>query len=132
MQILKMISASLLIFFLTFSAAQAQEKQLKGIMFVTIMNGNTLAGKNEEGIDFKAYFLSGGRATYEDAAGNRDAGIWHLKNDDRICVKWEHRKDGLEQCAIVTLEGRNISWKGSGGSGKAKLLGTILPGFPSR
>ena len=96
---------------------------------MTILNGNTIAGKTPESVDFKAFFLTGGRATYEDAAGNRDTGRWHIKNGEQVCVIWQQRNSGQERCAIVTLDGRKISWKGDGGSGKAQLLGGILPGF---
>jgi len=118
-------------FVLAGSESWAQGKQLKGTMFVTVMNGNTISGTTAENIEFKAYFLSGGNATYEDAAGNRDRGRWYIKREEQVCVTWEKRKNGLEQCAIVTLDGHNLSWKGKGGSGRAKLLGSVLPGFPS-
>ncbi|MGI9478487.1 MAG: hypothetical protein ACR2PI_17425 [Hyphomicrobiaceae bacterium] len=110
---------------LTPTYGNAQERQVKGSEFVTIMNGNTLSATNKAGVKFKAYFVGGGIATYEDEKGTRDHGRWRVKNGEEVCVIWKMVNNGQEHCARVYVSGNEILWKGEHISGEGKLLGTV-------
>ena len=110
---------------LTSTYATAQERQVKGSNFVTLMNGNTLSATNKAGVKFKAYFVGGGIATYEDEGGARDHGRWRVKDGDEICVTWKKVGSGQERCARVFLRGSVFLWRGKHISGEGKLLGSV-------
>lgn len=109
------------------SPLTAAEK-LVGTQFMSVMNGNTLAGVNQSGDNFKAYFLPGGQVTYEDETGFKTQGPWRVAEDGSICLTlpglWKSLDE--ERCVTVMLEGREMSWRGKEGSGRAKLMGTIF------
>ena len=109
--------------------AWAEKEQVRGSQFVTIMSGNTLAGENRDGVTFKAYFLAGGRATYEDRDGKRDEGTWRIRDGEFVCVTWKTLNDGAERCARVYSEGAKVIWRGEGINGAGELLGSVIPGF---
>ena len=111
------------------SPAQAQSEQLRGAQFINAVNGNTIVSTDDKGVKFHAFFLTGGVATYEDANGNKDTGTWRVTDDDRICVAWREMDGGRERGVIVKVDGRTITWKGKGISGKGELYGTIAGGF---
>ena len=106
------------------SGGIAQERQVLGSEFVTIMNGNTLDATNKAGVKFKAYFLGGGIATFEGEDGTRDQGRWRIK-DDEVCVTWKTINDGQEHCARVYATGNEFVWRGETVSGEGKLLGGV-------
>ena len=107
----------------------ARAEQLKGNMFINAMQGNTLSGKTSNGVPFNAYFLSGGIVNYEEAGGAKDAGEWHMDSDGDVCVTFQKINDGKEDCFVVTLDGKKLSWKGKTGSGSGMLRGSIVEGF---
>ncbi len=109
--------------------AFAEPLQLKGTMFINAMKGNTLSGKTSDGVAFNAYFLSGGIVNYEDADGTKDAGQWHVDSEGDVCVAFQQVNEGKQDCFIVTLDGRNVSWEGKAGSGSGKLRGSVVEGF---
>lgn len=111
------------------SFARAETEQIRGSQFVTIMSGNTLSGENRDGVTFKAYFLAGGRATYEDRDGGRDEGTWRIKDGELVCVTWKKLNEGAERCARVYSEGAKVVWRGDGVNGEGVLLGSVIPGF---
>ena len=119
--------ATLLIMFLPVASSNtfADSRQVKGSEFVTIMNGNTLLATNKAGVKFKAFFVSGGIATYEDEAGERDQGSWRIKDGEEVCVTWKKIEDGQERCARVYTNGSELTWKGENISGEGKLLGGV-------
>ena len=121
-----LLSAALL---LAVPAAAAERTQVKGSAFVTIMNGNTLLATDERGVRFKAYFVAGGVATYEDETGRTDSGRWRIENGEQVCVAWTGIAGGKERCARVYTEGNAVTWTGDGVSGRGKLLGAVVPGF---
>jgi len=105
--------------------ANAEPQQVKGSSFVTIMSGNTLLATNRAGVKFKAYFLSGGIASYEDENGVRDQGRWRIRNDEDVCVAWKAIDDGQEHCARVYADNSELTWKGENIFGTGKLLGGV-------
>jgi hypothetical protein len=105
--------------------AWAQPKQLKGSQFVTAMKSNTLSATSRAGVKFKAYFLAGGSATYEDENGIEDHGQWRIKNGDQVCIVWKQIEEGLENCARIYAEGDDLIWKGDNISGEGRLLGGV-------
>ncbi len=109
--------------------AFAEPLQLKGNMFINAMKGNTVSGKTSDGVAFNAYFLSGGIVNYEDANGTKDAGQWHVDRDGDVCVAFQQMNEGKEDCFVVTLDGRKVSWKGKDRAGSGKLRGSIVEGF---
>lgn len=110
---------------LTPTGTSAQSRQVKGSEFVTIMSGNTLLATNKAGVKFKAWFLSGGNATYEDEKGARDQGSWRIKEDEQVCVTWKKIGEARERCARVYVEANELVWRGDGVSGDGKLLGGV-------
>lgn len=118
---------ALLVMFLPIASngALAQSRQVKGSEFVTIMTGNTLVATNKAGVKFKAFFLSGGMASYEDEAGARDQGKWRIRDDQEVCVTWKKIEDGQERCASVYVNGSELVWKGDNISGEGKLMGGV-------
>ena len=130
MRITTAISGVLIVSVMTFAGhAFAEPLRLKGNMFINAMKGNTLSGKTGDGVSFNAYFLSGGIVNYEDANGAKDAGQWHVDSDGDVCVAFRQINDGKEDCFVVTLDGRNVSWKGKARTGSGKLRGSIVEGF---
>lgn len=118
---------ALLVMFLPIApnGAFADSQQVKGSEFVTIMNGNTLLATNKAGVKFKAFFVSGGIATYEDETGARDQGSWRIRDDQEVCVTWKKIEDGKERCARVFSGGGELTWKGDNISGEGKLMGGV-------
>ena len=117
-----LVAAALL---LTTASGYAQSRQVKGSEFVTIMGGNTLSATDTDGVKYKAFFLPGGIATYEDETGKRDNGKWRISENDEVCVTWKTIADGQERCARVYENGNELVWKGEHISGEGKLLGTV-------
>ncbi len=111
------------------SIANAEPKQMKGSIFVSTMQGNTLSGKTVEGVAFNAYFLRGGMVTYEDANGLKDTGQWRIDNEEDVCVAFKNMNDGKEECFFVTLDGRTVTWKGKTRAGTGMLRGSIVESF---
>ncbi len=109
--------------------AQAATEQLKGTKFITVMINNTLTGTTEDGVEFNAYFQNGGFVTYEDSAGERDAGRWRMDDAGDVCVTWRKLNGGKESCFAVMLDNETLSWTGKSESGRGKLRGTIVEGF---
>ena len=107
-------------------AGAAGPEQLKGTQFIQVLNGNTLAGKNSSGVDYRVYFLTGGIVTYENDEGIKDTGRWRVHDDGSICLTLLKRFKGEERCTVVMIEGRELSWRGEKLSGKGRLLGTIF------
>lgn len=111
------------------AAPAAAAEPLQGSRFITVMKGNTLSGRTEAGAEFNLYFVEGGRVTYEDSAGERDDGAWHLDPDGDVCIRWTKLWDGAEECFQATLDGGTVSWRGKTGGGEGKLRGGIAESF---
>ncbi len=111
------------------STATSDSHQLKGTMFMSVANGNTFAGRLKNGTAFKVYFLSGGIATYIDDTGKQDSGLWRVRNDDAVCVRWKTMNGAGERCAIVRMEGTTLKLEGNVRVGEVQLLGGIVEGF---
>ena len=105
--------------------AAAEPQKIHGDQFITMMQGNTLSGTNAAGKPFNVYFLPGGGATYDDGAGTRDSGSWHLDKDGDVCVAWTNPADLKEGCFNVTIDGSKVNWEGKAGSGRATLRGGV-------
>ncbi|MDJ0684658.1 MAG: hypothetical protein QNJ84_08155 [Alphaproteobacteria bacterium] len=114
---------------MTLQTGLAQSEQLKGPMFVTLARGNTFVGQLPNGVDFHAYFLSGGVATFVDENGDRDTGQWRMRADDALCVTWRRMNPGEERCATLHIEGRKIRLEGNTLVGEVSFTGTIIDGF---
>ena len=110
--------------------AYAAGEILKGPRFISVMKGNTISGRTEDGTKFNVYFLSGGRATYTDSKGVQDRGRWRMnEKDDKVCVAWDNHRDGKEACSIVTLDGRTIHGKSGGTERAGYIRGYIAQTF---
>ena len=105
--------------------AAAEPQKVRGNQFITMMQGNTLSGTNAAGTSFNVYFLPGGTATYDDAAGTRDSGSWHLDEDGDVCVAWQNPADLQEGCFSVIVDGPKVNWEGKAGGGRATLRGGV-------
>ena len=112
-----------------FTPAHSEPTQLVGNMFINAMKGNTLSGRTSDGVPYNAYFLSGGLVTYQAASGEKDTGRWHIGDDGRLCVKFVKRDQGKENCFVVELEGRTLSWRGENGAEHGTLRGGIADSF---
>lgn len=112
-----------------FASIPAQSRVLKGSLFVQVMNGNTLSGHTPKGVPFNLYFLPGGSAKYEEKGGMSDIGKWRMSKAGRVCVIWRGWQQGRENCYVVSLQGRTITWSGAGESGSGYLRGFIASSF---
>ena len=111
------------------AVARAEGERLTGTQFVSVMDSNTLSGTTDAGVPFNAYFLTGGRVTYEEQSGERDNGTWRMDDDGDVCITWQRINEGREECFHVTLDGRKLSWKGKTGQGTGLLRGAIAETF---
>ncbi len=102
------------------------DERLRGTMFMSLVNGNTISGTMKDGTGFKAYFLSGGIATFVNEKGFRDTGDWRIDEDDRVCVTWKKMNDGAERCATVWLAGDKLRLEGNVRVGEVELMGSIF------
>ena len=105
--------------------AAAEPQAVRGNQFIAMMDGNTLSGTSAAGTAFNLYFLPGGIATYQDAAGTRDSGTWRLDEQGDVCVAWQNAADRQDGCFRVTVDGGKVTWKGKEGGGRATLRGGI-------
>ena len=104
--------------------AAAEPQAVRGNQFISMMDGNTLSGTSAAGTAFNLYFLPGGIATYQDAAGTRDSGTWRLDEQGDVCVAWQ-TADQQDGCFRVTVDGSKVAWEGKEGGGRAALRGGI-------
>lgn len=122
--------ATLVVLFATvacLAAHMASAEDLQGDACATAMNGNTLTGKNAQGVEFHAFFISGGEVTYEDADGKRGAGTWSLDEAGDVCVTWlQPTKEDLG-CFKVHLNGAEVTWEGKTGTHHGGLRGEVAP-----
>lgn len=113
----------------TASAKSHEGTVLKGAMFVGIAIGNTVAGTLPDGTRFHLYFLNGGVSTYVDEAGEKDFGRWWIRPvDSAVCIRW-NQIDDQDRCAVIRMQGSQLSLDGNLPTQSAELLGTIVVGF---
>lgn len=105
--------------------AAAEPQAVRGNQFITMMDGNTLSGTSAAGTAFNLYFLPGGIATFQDAAGTRDSGTWRLDEAGDVYVAWQNAADRQDGCFRVTVDGGKVTWEGKEGGGRATLRGGI-------
>jgi hypothetical protein len=108
-------------------ASQAGAEQLRGDNFISVMQGNTLSGKSQMGVNYNVYFLPGGDVSYQDQSGRIDKGKWSIDKDGDVCVKWTSPSNLANDCYKVDVDGRKVSWQGKTGSGHAGLRGEVAP-----
>ena len=101
---------------------------LTGDEFITVMQNNTLSGTTAAGDAFNVYFLPGGAATYKDATGAHDTGVWHLDKGG-ICLDWRNPRDKEQGCFRVLVDGDSVTLEGPAGSSRAILRGGISETF---
>lgn len=104
----------------------AQGERLRGTMFATYFDGNTIVGKTGGGETYYAYLLVGGKATYEGADGTKDHGDWSIENKDHFCLKWRKRWNGKNRCGQAFLQDKTLHLYGDF-QGEVKLVGYIVP-----
>jgi hypothetical protein len=106
-------------------ASQAGAEPLRGDNFISVMQGNTLSGKSQMGVNYNVYFLPGGEVSYQDQSGRIDKGNWSIDNEGDVCIKWKAPSNLANDCYKVDIDGRKVSWKGKTGSGHAGLRGEV-------
>lgn len=111
------------------AVTSAAADQLRGTEFLYVLNGNTLTGTDDQGVFFFAYFLAGGTATYEDANGFRDTGIWSVRSDVFLCIKWRQLGGNAEHCGTASLSGKTLTLNGGGLPTPVRVIGTIAGGL---
>jgi hypothetical protein len=107
------------------AALPAEAETLRGDAFITAMDGNTLSGKDDQGVVYDLYFLPGGAATYQDANGKVRSGSWHLDNSGDVCVMWIQPVKKDDGCYRVSLEDGQATWSSKDGTHKGGLLGGV-------
>ncbi len=112
-----------------FTPAHSEPTQLVGNMFINAMKDNTLSGRTSDGVPYNAYFLSGGLVTYEAGSGEKDTGRWRIDKDGQLCVAFVKRDKGQENCFVVKLDGRVLSWEGKTRTERGILRGSIVASF---
>ena len=110
-------------------SAIAAEKKLSGSMFVTLARGNTFIGQFPNGVDFHAYFLGGGVATFVDENNIRDTGRWRIGENDALCVTWRRMNQGEERCATLFIDGKKLRLEGNTEIGAVEFVGSIIDSF---
>lgn len=111
------------------AGAIADPRPVRWGEFVTIMQGNTLSGKNVAGKIVNLYFLPGGNASYEEEGGARGRGTWQLDKDGDVCVAWENSPENPGGCYRVTIDGDKVAWEGKDTKGGGTLRGGITETF---
>lgn len=109
--------------------AQSEPMQLRGTMFINALKDNTLSGRTGDRLAYNLYFVSGGVVSYAGAGGETDTGRWHIDKDGRLCVAFVKRGRGQENCRVVKLDGRVLSWEGKTGTERGILRGSIVASF---
>lgn len=100
---------------------------LRGDAFITAMAGNTLSGKDPDGVLFNLYFLPGGEVTYQDSTGKLESGAWKLDRDGDVCVKWTAPAKADDGCFRVQANGPKVTWKDKAGNHQGGLRGEVIP-----
>lgn len=127
-EMLRALSIFLLLVFLsTTSLSTSRAATIGGDEFVTATSGNTLSGIGSYGQRYYLYFLPGGSATYQDVAGGRDIGTWHLSPQGEICVAWRNLAPPLRSgCYSVSLSGRRMNWTAKSATIQTTLQGGVV------
>ena len=112
---------------LSFVASDAQADKLVPSQFISVMQNNTLTGRNAEGTRYHVYFLPGGLVTYENRHGVNDQGTWMLNKDGDVCVTWTSLMAGKQNCYAVDVNKNNVTFGNKNGSLKGDLLGGVQP-----
>ena len=107
--------------------SQAQAERLHGDNFISVMQGNTLSGKTQMGVNYSVFFLPGGEVSYQDQTGRIDKGNWSIDPDGDVCIKWRPPSNLANDCFRVDINGRKVSWTGKTGSGHGGLRGEVVP-----
>ncbi len=104
-------------------APVAEAKALRGDVFITAMDGNTLTGKMADGTVYKLFFLPGGQATIQEGKKQPQSGTWSLDKSGDVCLKWPSSVTSENGCYRVDVEGHKVSWSNKDGTEKARLFG---------
>jgi hypothetical protein len=112
---------------LSLSTLDAKADKLTSSQFITVMQNNTLTGRNEEHTRYHIYFLPGGLVTYENRHGVNDHGTWMLNNNGDVCVTWESLMAGKQNCYSVSVDKNAVTFGNKNGSLKGDLLGGVQP-----
>jgi hypothetical protein len=124
---MKRLALALLAVLVAQTPAAAEATVLRGDAFITAMNGNTLAGKNVNGIPFKLYFVPGGQATIQEGSAEPQFGSWSIDKSGDVCLKWAAGVTAQAGCFTVRASGSDITWSNKDGSSKGGLLGVVAP-----
>jgi hypothetical protein len=108
-------------------ASAARAERLSGDNFISVMQGNTLSGKTQMGVNYSIFFLPGGEVSYQDATGRVDKGNWSIDSEGDVCIKWRPPSNLPNDCFQVDINGSKVSWRGKTGSGHAGLRGEVVP-----
>ena len=95
--------------------------------FISVMQNNTLTGRDAENHRFHVYFLPGGIVTYQNRRGVNDQGTWMLNKDGDVCITWHSLMAGRQNCYAVNVDKNNITFGNEDSSLKGDLLGGVQP-----
>ena len=109
------------------SGVPADAKTLRGDAFITAMDGNTLFGRNADGIPFKIYFLPGGQVTIQQGSADPKYGHWDIDESGDVCVTWAKQVTADAACFRVGLDGNKMTWSSKDGTHTGGLLGGVAP-----
>ncbi|HVJ42554.1 MAG TPA: hypothetical protein VM639_13710 [Dongiaceae bacterium] len=105
----------------------ASADKLPPSQFISVMQNNTLTGRDADHVRFHVYFLPGGIVTYENRHGINDHGTWMLNKNGNVCITWASMMAGKQNCYSVNVDKNNITFSNEDASLKGDLLGGVQP-----
>ncbi|HVI92230.1 MAG TPA: hypothetical protein VM659_28330 [Dongiaceae bacterium] len=105
----------------------ASAEKLSPSQFISVMQNNTLTGRDAENHRFHVYFLPGGIVTYENRRGVTDHGTWMLNKNGDVCITWSSLMAGKQNCYAVNVDKNNITFGNEDTTLKGDLLGGVQP-----
>jgi len=105
----------------------ANAEKLSPSQFISVMQNNTLTGRDAENHRFHIYFLPGGIVTYENRHNVTDHGTWMLNKNGDVCITWASLMAGKQNCYSVNVDKNNITFGNEDTSLKGDLLGGVQP-----
>jgi hypothetical protein len=105
----------------------AMAEKLSPSQFISVVQSNTLTGRDKENHRFHVYFLPGGIATFENRHGVNDHGTWMLNKNGDVCITWSSLMAGKQNCYAVSVDKNAITFGNEDTTIKGDLLGGVQP-----
>ena len=94
------------------TVAQAEERKLAGDEIKAALNGKTVVGTNDSGIQWKQSFKENGDTLYELTGAGAQNGYWEVRAD-QFCSQWP--PDATWACYNITGENDSVTFVSDSG-----------------